>query len=345
MFRYPPIPRLVASLLAALALPAAIADPVYRVIDLTPEDPVFACALSINAAGHVTGEMDRDGDHRHTAGFWWADGLRIGIGTGKASGINDADTVVGTTDDMDDHRGQRAYMVQGGVRRAIDPRGGVRHQGASGVSAADVVCGFDEDDEGRHAYAARADRRPSVLDLPGQPIASTCNAISSDGRMAGVVQYDYIEEHGFVGVPGNWTLLPMPQGSKTVEPQAVNALGTVTGVYYPPGQGGRGFLYRDGLMTDLPPLGAGSVSYGFGINDVGQVVGASYGARTGAVMFEPDGRVVDLNARIDATASGGWVVETARAINLSGMIAGCGRRQDDAGHWSGQHALVLVPVE
>jgi len=345
MSRRPLAPRLAACLSAVLALPAAIADPLYRVIDLTPEDPALACALAINAAGHVTGQIDRDGDYRHTAGFWWGEGMRIGIGTGEASGINDADTVVGTTDDMHDRRGQRAYIVQDGVRHGLDVRGGVRYQGATGVSAAGVVCGFDEDDEGRRAFAAGADGHPFALDLPHRPTSSSCNAISSDGRMTGVVQYHYVKERGFVGVPGSWTLLPMPHGSRAVEPQAVNALGMVTGVYYLPGKAGRGFVYRDGVMSDLPSLGRGSVSYGYGMNDVGQIVGASYGARTGAVLFEADGRVVDLNARLDPMAGGGWVVETARAINLSGVIAGCGRKRDPWGHWSGQHALVLVPIE
>ena len=60
----------------------------------------MACALAINAAGHVAGQIDWDGDYHHTAGFWWGEGVKVGIGTGDASGINDADTVVGTTDDM-----------------------------------------------------------------------------------------------------------------------------------------------------------------------------------------------------------------------------------------------------
>jgi uncharacterized membrane protein len=247
---------------------------------------------------------------------------------------------------MHHRRGQRAYVVQGGVRHGLDVRGGVRYQGATGVSAAGVVCGYDEDDAGlRRAFAAGADGHPFPLDLPRRPTSSTCNAISSDGRMTGVVQYHYVKERGFVGVPGSWTLLPMPHGSRAVEPQAVNALGMVTGVYYLPGQGGRGFVYQGGRMADLPSLGADSVSYGFGINDVGQIVGASYGARTGAVLFETDGRVVDLNARLEPALSGGWVVETARAINVSGVIAGCGRKRDAEGHWSGLHAVVLVPFE
>jgi uncharacterized membrane protein len=346
MYRHPLVPRLALSVFATLAVQGAAADPVYRLIDLTPENPALACALAINAAGHVTGQIDRDGDYRRTAGFWWGEGVRVGIGTGDASGINDADTVVGTTDDMDERRGQRAYVVQGGVRHGIDVRGGVRYQGAAGVSAAGITCGFDEDADGRHAYAAGTDGRPFALDLPRQPTSSACSAISSDGRMTGVVQYHFVKERGFVGVPGNWTLLPMPHGSRAVEPQAVNALGTVTGVYYVPDKGGRGFVYKDGITADLPSLGRGSVSYGYGINDIGQIVGASYGTRTGAVLFETDGRVVELNARLDApAASAGWVVETARAINLSGVIAGCGRKRDVAGHWSGLHALVLVPYQ
>jgi len=346
MSRFLPAPRLVACLCAMLALPCAWAEPVYRVVDLTPEDPDLACAVAINAAGHVTGLIDRDGDYRHTAGFWWGEGVRIGIGTGEASGINDADTVVGTTDDMEHRRGQRAYVVQGGVRHGIDVRGGVRYQGAAGVSAAGVVCGFDEDEEGRRgAFAVGADGHPFALDLPRHPTASSCTAISSDGRMAGIVEYHYVKERGFVGTPGNWTLLPMPHGSWSVEPQAVNALGMVTGIYYLPGEGGRGFVYRDGRVSDLPALGADSVSYGFGINDVGQIVGASYGARTGAVLFETDGRVIDLNERIEAGMGGNWVIETARAINLSGVIAGCGRMRDAEGRWSGLHAVVLVPSE
>ena len=80
-------------------------------------------------------------------------------------------------------------------------------------------------------------------------------------------------------------------------------------------------------VTDLGALGGGQGSEAFGINDRGQVVGASYGEPNGAagraVLWEGNGPVVDLNTRLPAGT--GWRLLSARAINGRGQIVGQGR--------------------
>jgi probable HAF family extracellular repeat protein len=83
---------------------------------------------------------------------------------------------------------------------------------------------------------------------------------------------------------------------------------------------------------DLGALG-GDASAALDLNDAGQVVGASFGH---AFLWE-DGVMHDLNdAVVDLD---GWVLETATAINASGVIVGHGVHAP-----YGRRAFVLTPV-
>lgn len=85
---------------------------------------------------------------------------------------------------------------------------------------------------------------------------------------------------------------------------------------------------HDGQLQELPPLPGDTVSFAFGINDSGQVVGVSglcsntfippLGAPSGphAVLWEKDGRAVDLG-----TLPGG-VAYAATSINNRGDVLG-----------------------
>lgn len=75
-----------------------------------------------------------------------------------------------------------------------------------------------------------------------------------------------------------------------------------------------GFLWREGVMTDLGTLFGAPDSYAFAINEKGQIVGRS-GRR--AVLWH-NGQIFDLNALIPANS--GVVLMTAVDINERGQI-------------------------
>jgi probable HAF family extracellular repeat protein len=97
---------------------------------------------------------------------------------------------------------------------------------------------------------------------------------------------------------------------------AINASGQVAGISSLPGNAtNHAFLWDDGTVTDLGDLG-GEVSYAYGINDVGQVVGDSYipGYLWRAFIWQ-GGVMTDLGAL-------GSGESHATAINNSGWVVG-----------------------
>jgi probable HAF family extracellular repeat protein len=78
-----------------------------------------------------------------------------------------------------------------------------------------------------------------------------------------------------------------------------------------------------GSMLDLGVLPEGSLSAAEGINNAGQVVGASdFSGRLHAFVWSPSTGMLDLNSLIPANS--GWVLEFAYAINDLGQIVGYG---------------------
>src|SRR5262249_6035284 len=112
--------------------------------------------------------------------------------------------------------------------------------------------------------------------------------------------------------------------------QVVGAGGTAAG-----GTSYHALLWDRGAVTDLGTLG-GQASLALAINDAGVVVGESdvAGGTRHAFVWQR-GRMVDLNDLIPP--GGDLILESARAINASGEIAGMGRRN---GH---RHACLLRP--
>ena len=111
---------------------------------------------------------------------------------------------------------------------------------------------------------------------------------------------------------------------------AINDAGQVVGDSEEPGTELRGdaFLYSNGTMTDLGTLPGYLGSYANAINNSGEVVG--YAEQTSGfpetitnhAFLYTNGHMTDLNA--DISASSGWVLETATAINDQGAIVGVG---------------------
>jgi probable HAF family extracellular repeat protein len=111
---------------------------------------------------------------------------------------------------------------------------------------------------------------------------------------------------------------------------AINSRGQVAGVSAMPGNTTtHAFLWtrERGKMLDLGVLSGDVNSAGLGINDLGEMVGASFGA-AGPINGNPraflwrDGRMTDLNNLVPANSP--LHLLTAFGINDAGEIAGFG---------------------
>jgi probable HAF family extracellular repeat protein len=92
-------------------------------------------------------------------------------------------------------------------------------------------------------------------------------------------------------------------------------------------------------LKDLGTLG-GTSSYGFGVNDAGQVVGSLYNSLTGgghAVLYS-GGQMLDLNSLI--APGSGFTLTAASGISDTGYITGVAVTSQDLF----EHAFLLTPV-
>ena len=80
------------------------------------------------------------------------------------------------------------------------------------------------------------------------------------------------------------------------------------------------FLWRNGQMQDLGTLSNETYSYGYGIDDAGQVVGISNSSNDETAFLWQNGAMLDLNALV-INKDPGWQLISASAISSSGMIA------------------------
>jgi hypothetical protein len=80
------------------------------------------------------------------------------------------------------------------------------------------------------------------------------------------------------------------------------------------------------------------------VNDAGVVVGmaGALGVGSDALLWEPDGSILDLNTLIDPTS--GWVLTEARSINNAGWITGVGRLASERVDVPAGHGFLLIPV-
>jgi len=112
--------------------------------------------------------------------------------------------------------------------------------------------------------AVRWDTRGATrLDAPGP-----ASDINDWGDIVGSTAESY--ERGWVLSSGQLTVLTTPTGWLNIIPAAINNNGDIVGCGFRDGAMGA-FLYRDGVFTDISPVGAVD-SRAMDINDAGQVV-------------------------------------------------------------------------
>jgi len=148
-------------------------------------------------------------------------------------------------------------------------------------------------------------------------------AINDSGAVAGNVGTVSGEEHAFLYQDG-----AMRDIGAAVA-LGLNASGAVVG-RKATANGSTGFVYHDGIVTELGYLGSGNISLAAAINDRGQVVGESNMAIGEQVPTHPflyDGATLH-----DLGSLSSQGVSSAIAINNAGQIAGYGTSPDGRTH-------------
>jgi probable HAF family extracellular repeat protein len=181
-----------------------------------------------------------------------------------------------------------------------------------------------------------------AVGMPGRGTGNWAFAVNERGQVVGSSMFPPGLDRAVVWDNGsvvNLGTLPDDGDERTQEQSqayAVNNLGHVAGIHYNE-DGERAFIWRDGVMRELPALSEGESTTVTGINDRGQVVGASVFDRQLArgVLWE-NGVATDLGRFLPL------------AINNRGQMVGSCRDDAGSGHpciWeAGSLTMLNVPA-
>jgi probable HAF family extracellular repeat protein len=285
----------------ALAYPAA-AIIKYKAVPLPGGTATVAHGL--NNAGQVVG-ITGFGYDSHAFRYTYSTGVMEDLGTlwggegrSEAWGINASGQVVGNAERYlgGGQWETKAFLYSNGVMQDLTSPGEGGGKAYAINNAGEVAGGTSLwNDEGGYWYG--------------------CGFFLSGG-----VKY-YLPAFGF-----DW------MGS---EARALNNAGQVVGTAQNEGNYARAFLYSDGIMLNLETLGNWGNSWGTGINDAGQVVGATNVATAvGAHAFLYSGGVMQ-----DLGILGGvnLASSVANGINNAGQVVG---ESDTEEEWGARHAFL-----
>jgi len=336
--------KYVLSLLACLFLSVipVSAQTGYTITDLGTLGGTQSQGFGINSLGQVAGYSTLSGDTVGHA-FIYSAGKMTDLGTfGGASsigyGIDDSGQVVGSADLQSPSPTPHAFLYTTAGRMIdLGTLGGLTSVAYAINNAGQVTGQADTGTLKTHAFLYNGS---SMLDIGTLP----CNCVfdlGSDNYSAGVA----ISALG--QVTGQWnsdvflysptsTIVDLVQGgARQAAGRGINNSGQIAGSYSTPTRASlHGFLYSSGTLVDLSyPDGP---SWGFAINNSGQVVGQAFkGAAFQAFFYTASSGMVDLNTFLPTGSN--WTLTSANAINDAGQITGCGTINGET------HAFLLTP--
>lgn len=335
------------------------AQTTYTITDLgTLGGGSYVEPFDINSKGEIVGRATRsDGssraflwlpttDYNLSAGMHDLGTLSIGDDS-YATGINDSGQIVGRSGDPFSSGFSRAFIwdsVHG--MRDLGSLPGNLAASAFGINNLGQVAGYSQNysgDPNTQAVIWSGGNIAGIGTLDGNSY-SIADHINSYGQVIGssASEAPNVHYHGFIWTPAtpNGTTGSIQDlgtlGGAFVDAFAINDSGDVVGDSFLSGTVGpigsrHAYLWTpttpngtSGNMQDLGVLG-GSVSYAFGINSQGRIVGGSQiadGDTTEHAFIYGNGAMSDLNNLIPAGS--GWVLVRAIRINNSGMITGFG---------------------
>jgi probable HAF family extracellular repeat protein len=300
----------------------AVAQPAYAVTDLGlfPTGTISK-AWGINELGHVVGEADKNAAFYGQA-VLWIDGEMLdltGLGISGAIGhsVNDADQVVGFTDEFN----LNAFLWADGELTEL-PVPVSCCSVAHDINAGGQIVGQSRVEEfgSTHAVLWEDGVMTDLGTLGGN--SSYAYAINDAGQIVGSATTGDSTTRAFLWQDNVMVDLGTLGGDDS-EAHDINVHGHVVGVA-DDGEGTtRAFVWQDDQMVNLGLLsGSFGFSRAYGINDDGLVVGLSSG--DGFPFFHAtvwiDGEPVDLNDVIEPAID--WELWEATDINNTGLCYG-----------------------
>jgi hypothetical protein len=315
-------PSLFAIFAAACLSPVAgvLAQVEYSVVELTPPADTYSIfPTAMNNRGDIVGWWMSTAPGGLYSPWVCTAGGQVQVlpavpGNGlrnKAMDINDSGQIVG--DGYDNSGG--AWIYSGGVYTLTPAWQGVTLGFARGMNNRGDWVGAYYTGIGSGNRGFVASPTPAVID-PSQDnqfigINDAGHAVGAIGSTGG---FTWDAQNGFEPIPAidtTWTRMGTAK---------INNHGVVLGNSQPTGSVSAGIPYlytRGGAPQTLPSLAA--VTKGFGLNDLGHVVGEASGS--GALfgwVYTPETGSRNLNTLIDPAL--GYQIRTATDINNSGQI-------------------------
>jgi probable HAF family extracellular repeat protein len=301
----------------------------YRLTDLgTTGD--YSAALSINEAGIVVGQVRSGHSYSSSSAFAWQSGKGTKLETAKgtfsyAFAINAKGQATGYIAGKET---DQACLWDQGQRIDLTTPTSTYSQAYALNNAGAVVGVADLNGFYGHAFLWQNGKMTDLGVLNGGH--SCAYGINDKNEVVGYALTAFMGTDmackAFLWRDGKMTDL----GINGVA-YAINNHSQIIGV-----EGSYGFLWQEGKAVRLGSLG-GSECYAYGLNDSGEIVGAS-GTKKEALhaCVWRNGRIEDLNSEVSAP---GWTLIEARSINAGGQIVGVGKFRGQ------RRAFLLTPTQ
>lgn len=316
----------------------------YTVVDLGGIPNLASDAsLGINDEGQVTGwHLKDDGS---ICAFLWDQGrmtdleLPKGYRNSMGRAVNSHGEVVGwgntSANPVDSHSVTHAFLFRMGKVEDLGTLGGKSSQAFAVNDQAQIVGVSNISPTVRHAFQYERGKMQDLDTLPGGSF-SVGYDVNRDGHAAGVSTTARQTFHATLWRNGRAEDLGTLPDGKNSYGRAINNKDQVVG-YADVDDEMHAFFYDGSTMRDLGTLGR-DTAIAEGINDAGQIVGASGVSisRRHAFLWE-DGRMIDLNTLLAAGTQ--WQIVEGCRINNRGQIAAIGAKSTGE-----MHALLLTPT-
>ena len=292
----------------------------YAVTEIPSLGGSYTEPRRVNNRGQVTGYSYLANSKTEHA-FLYANGSTRDLGTlggphSYGRDLNDAGEVVGDSDVASVYH---AFLYRAGTMVDLGTLGGPYSE-AFGINDAGQVVGSSFIDvTSMRAFVHEDDAMHSLGTLGGD--YSVAVDVAGDGTVAGMSRTATNEQHLFLYRNGAMTDAGGSTAGFDLWVEAINDHTDVVGMWVPPQgyPGYTGFLYRDGVLSELVP----GYSEPRDVNDAGVVVGyAHFGPEGRAFVWDATNGLQDINTLVDPSL--GLTLAAMQGINDIGQIVGHG---------------------